>query len=105
MSVARELRLAGKTVDVFSEPGKKVGKAFNYADRVGAVKVAFVAPGEWDQGLVRIKDLRNFSQDDPDEKKQRDVPLEDLANVDSYFGLVAPAVALAPAPTAKPAAA
>lgn len=93
MSVARRLRQAGKTVDVFMEPGKKVGKAFNYADRVGAVRVAFVAPDEWAKGLVRIKDLRNFTADDPDDVKQRDVPLEDLANVDRYFGQGAGAAA------------
>ena len=43
MSVARELRLAGKSVDIYTEPAKKVAKAFNYADRVGAIRVAFVA--------------------------------------------------------------
>ena len=38
------------------------GEAFNYADRVGAVKIAFVAPDEWSKGLVRIKELaRNYS--------------------------------------------
>jgi len=87
LSVARRLRLAGKRVDVFPDPAKKVARAFNYADRVGAVRVAFVAPGEWDQGLVRIKDMRNFGQDAPDSVKQKDVPLDDLANVDRYFGI------------------
>merc|ERR1740139_1830496 len=87
LSVARRLRLAGARVDVFPEPAKKVGKAFNYADRAGAVRMAFVAPGEWEQGLVRIKDLRNFGQDAPVEQNQKDVPLDDLANVDSYFGV------------------
>jgi histidyl-tRNA synthetase len=84
--VARRLRLAGKSVDVFTEASKKVAKAFNYADRVGAVRIAFVAPDEWAKGMVRIKDLRNFKADDPDDLKQRDVPLDDLVNVDSYFG-------------------
>jgi histidyl-tRNA synthetase len=86
MSVARQLRLAGKSVDIFTEPGKKVAKAFNYSDRVGAVRVAFVAPGEWNKGLVRIKDLRSFDKDTPDADKQKDVPFEDLANADAYFG-------------------
>mmetsp|Transcript_15565 Transcript_15565/g.35388 ORF Transcript_15565/g.35388 Transcript_15565/m.35388 type:complete len:577 (-) Transcript_15565:95-1825(-) len=114
MSVARQLRLAGRTVDVHEEPGKKVAKAFNYADKVGAVRVAFVAPDEWSKGLVRIKDLRNFPQDAPDSDKQKDVPFDDLANVDSYFGLAASPAAVpssrAPAPavatgTSKPGAA
>ena len=33
-------------------------KAFNYADRAGAERIAFVAPDEWSKGLVRIKDLK-----------------------------------------------
>lgn len=94
--VARRLRLAGKSVDIYTDSAKKVGKAFNYADRVGAVKIAFVAPDEWSKGLVRVKDLRNFGPDDPDDAKQRDVPLDDLANVDAYFGQ---AGATAPQPT------
>lgn len=84
-NVARRLRKAGKTVDVYTDVAKKVGKAFNYADRAGAVKIAFVAPDEWAKGLVRIKDLRNFKADDPDDMKQKDIPLEDLRNVDAYF--------------------
>merc|ERR1719384_1082907 len=87
LSVARKLRLAGHQVDMYSETAKKVGKAFNYADRVGAVRVAFVAPSEWEQGLVRIKDLRNFGPDATDAQKQKDVPVEDLANIDQHFGV------------------
>jgi len=86
MNIASRLRQAGKTVDVHSEPGKKVAKAFNYADRVGATKVALVAPDELAKGLVRIKDLRNYTADDPDDVKQKDVPIDDLMNVDKYFG-------------------
>jgi len=85
LSVARRLRLAGKSVDVLSDPAKQVKKAFNYADRVGAVRVAFVAPGEWEKGMVRIKDLRNFGQDAPE--KEKDVALDDLMNVDNHFGI------------------
>jgi len=105
-NVARRLRQAGKTVDVYTEIAKKVGKAFNYADRAGACRVAFVAPDEWSKGLVRIKDLRNFKADDPDDLKQKDVPIDDLANADSYFGMgakTAPATAQAPAPAFAPA--
>jgi len=113
LNVARRLRLAGKSVDVYPDPAKQVKKAFNYADRAGAVRVAFVAPGEWEQGLVRIKDLRNFGQDAPDSDKQKDVALDDLANVDTHFGVTidgkplgqGAANAAAPAPAAAPAAA
>lgn len=104
MHVARQLRLAGKSVDLFPEPAKKVAKAFNYADRVGAVRIAFVAPGEWERGTVTIKDLRSFGKDVPDDQKQREVPLNDLANVDAYFGGAGAAPA-ASAPKAVPAAA
>jgi len=93
LSVARKLRLAGKTVDVFPDPAKQVKKAFNYADRCGATRIAFVAPFEWEQGVVRIKDLRNFGQDAPDSDKQKDIPLNDLANVDQYFGGIATSAA------------
>eukprot|EP00928_Gymnodinium_smaydae_P014653 TRINITY_DN15396_c0_g1_i2.p1 TRINITY_DN15396_c0_g1~~TRINITY_DN15396_c0_g1_i2.p1 ORF type:complete len:609 (+),score=205.04 TRINITY_DN15396_c0_g1_i2:92-1828(+) len=102
LSVARRLRLAGKTVDVFPDPAKKVAKAFNYADRCGAARVALVAPSEWEKNMVRIKDLR-LGKDVPDEEKQKDVPLEDLANVDAYFGAGAPAAAAAPVAAAAPA--
>ncbi|CAE7898444.1 hisS [Symbiodinium microadriaticum] len=86
LQVARLLRKAGKSVDVYAEAPKKVAKAFNYADRAGAERIAFVAPDEWSKGLVRIKDLRNFKATDPDDLKQKDVPIDDLGKVDSYFG-------------------
>ncbi|CAJ1415856.1 unnamed protein product [Effrenium voratum] len=97
LRVARILRGAGRSVDVYSEETKKLHKGFKYADRVNAVRVALVAPGEWDQGLVTIKDLRNFKEDDPKEKKQKDVPLADLPNFESYFGLAPPKAAHASA--------
>merc|ERR1719162_1144615 len=87
MGVARRLRQAGKTVDMYPEVAKKVAKAFNHADKVGAMRIAFVAPDEYNKGLVRVKDLRNFGKDISDEEKSRDVPLDDLANVDRYFGM------------------
>mmetsp|Transcript_32768 Transcript_32768/g.74931 ORF Transcript_32768/g.74931 Transcript_32768/m.74931 type:complete len:485 (+) Transcript_32768:51-1505(+) len=97
LQVARKLREAGKRVDVYPDQAKKVAKAFNFADRVGAQKIAFVAPDEWSKGLVRIKDLRSFSADTPDEEKQKDVPFDDLFNVDTYFGGKAPPVPSKPA--------
>mmetsp|Transcript_25965 Transcript_25965/g.67600 ORF Transcript_25965/g.67600 Transcript_25965/m.67600 type:complete len:491 (-) Transcript_25965:116-1588(-) len=94
MRVARLLRQAGKSIDVLPEVAKKVKKAFKYADRVGAERIAFVAPDEWDNGLVRIKDLRS---DIAEDLKQQDVPIGDLANIDRYFskGQVAKAEAAA----------
>jgi len=105
LSVARQLRLAGKPVNVYPEGTKKVKQVFSYADRVGAIRIAFVAPDEWSKGLVRIKDLRNFDKDTPDDVKQKDVPFNDLANVDSYFGgtKTSESTSSAPAPAASPA--
>lgn len=84
MSVAARLRKAGKTVDLFTDAARKVKKAFKYADRVGGRRIAFVAPDEWENGMVRIKDLR-ADFDAPDDVKQRDVPLDDLSQIDKYF--------------------
>ncbi|CAJ1358241.1 unnamed protein product [Effrenium voratum] len=84
MNVARRLRQAGKSVDVYPDAARKVKKAFRYADKVGAAKIAFVAPDEWERGEVRIKDLR-CAADTPAEKKQCDIPLDKLADMDSFF--------------------
>ena len=51
---------------------------------MGAAKIAFVAPDEWEQGSVRVKDLR-CAPETPEEKKQQDVPLEKLADLESFF--------------------
>ncbi|CAD7972512.1 unnamed protein product [Amoebophrya sp. A25] len=77
MSVARELRKAGKTVLFYQQVAKKIGNAFSYADRVGAQYVALVAPGEWEKGEVRIKDLHEEDKD----KKEKDVKFDDLKNL------------------------
>merc|ERR1712159_941389 len=58
MTVANKIRAGGKSVDMYQGDAKKAGKAFNYADRVGADRIAFVAPDEWNKGFCRIKDLR-----------------------------------------------
>ena len=57
VSVAATLRSAGFAVDVLLEPARKVAKAFSYADRVQGQRVMFVAPDEWANGKVRMKDL------------------------------------------------
>lgn len=74
MAVARRLRQAGHTVDLYP-PARTPKKAFRYADKVGARRMAFVAPNEWEKGLVRVKDLR---ADRSSDEKERDVPLEEL---------------------------
>ncbi|KAF4708337.1 hypothetical protein FOZ63_007097, partial [Perkinsus olseni] len=82
LEVAAGLRSGGATVDMMLEAGKRVDKQFRYADRVGADKIAFVAPSEWEAGKVRIKDLRTG---DSEARVQIDIPVSDLANAKSYF--------------------
>jgi len=81
MSVAARLRAAGAVVDMQCEPKKKVGLTFDYANRVGARFVALVAPTEWDQGMVRVKDLRAEDKT----TNQLDVQLDALAGWRDLF--------------------
>jgi histidyl-tRNA synthetase len=81
MSVAARLRAAGAVVDMQMEPKKKVGQTFDYANRIGARCLAFVGPGEWVKGEVRVKDLRMEDKD----ANQKDVPLDSLANWRAIF--------------------
>lgn len=77
MLVASKLREAGKSVTLYQQVVKKMGKAFSYADRIGARKVALVAPDEWTRGEVTIKDLRETDE----AKKQICVPLAELSTL------------------------
>ena len=57
-------RSVGVAVDLCLAAKKKVGQAFDYANRIGADFMAFVAPDEWERGSVCIKSLRAvFSRD------------------------------------------
>ena len=82
VGVARRLRASGSGVDVYLDEGKKIGNVFKFADKVGARMMAFVAPGELEKGLVRIKDLRSGGEGGRIEK---DVPIEDLSNWRNHF--------------------
>ena len=55
--IANMLRNKNKTVDVYSKPGKR-SNAFSYADRKNAQYVIFVAPTEWKNKQIVVKDLR-----------------------------------------------
>jgi len=68
------------TCDVMLEPKKKVAQTFDYANRIGARYIVFVAPSEWENGCVRIKDLRADAYAAEESDKQVDVKLEDLCN-------------------------
>jgi len=64
IKTASILRAAGVAVDLCLEAKQKVGKAFDYANRVGAEFMVFVAPDEWERGCVCFKSLRAvFSQE------------------------------------------
>lgn len=58
MRVAAAIREGGCSADVLLEPKKKIASAFEYADKVGADNIVFVAPDEWAKGVVAVKDLR-----------------------------------------------
>ena len=74
------IRAGGSDVDMLLEPKKKVASTFDYANRIGARYIVFVAPQEWENDMVRIKDLR-ADYTDKDEEKQLDVKLSDLGRV------------------------
>ncbi len=68
--VAAKLRAAGRSVDLVLEK-KKMKWAYSHADARGAARLVLVAPSEWEQGLVRVKDLATG--------EQADVAFEELA--------------------------
>jgi len=57
LRVTTVLRQAGYAVDVLLA-NKRADKAFSYAYRVRGRRMVFVAPDEWSNGCVRMKDLR-----------------------------------------------
>lgn len=73
VQVSQKLRAKGRTVDLYIKGGK-FKKALNYADRKGISRVIFIAPDEWANGEVTIKNLRETDKD----KKQELVKFEDL---------------------------
>ncbi|CAH0364078.1 unnamed protein product [Pelagomonas calceolata] len=83
LKVAASLRKAGLSVDA-ALTACKARKAFDLANRQGARLVAFVAPGEWARGLVRVKDME-VKDPSTNEGLQVDVPFADLASVVSHL--------------------
>ena len=84
VGLAASLRGAGFAVDVLLAPKKHVDKAFSYADRVDGRRVVFVAPDEWAQKKVRVKDLR-APEDDPN--KQVDLPVDGFVEALAAMGV------------------
>jgi histidyl-tRNA synthetase len=58
MTVANILRSKGRSTDVILNKKKNLGWAYSYADRLGAKRVVLVAPTEWENKTVKIKELR-----------------------------------------------
>lgn len=73
--IVKKLRDKGRRVEIQMIPKKKIAWCYNYADRIGADRLIFVAPDEWKEGKVRIKNLR---QDKDAEDKEFNVPVEEL---------------------------
>ena len=55
--VVMKLRSKGRSADIILDK-KNAGKAFAYADAVGAVRAVLVAPDEWSRKEVQVKMLR-----------------------------------------------
>ena len=73
--VAQLLRSAGWSVHVLLTV-KKPSKVFDFANKIGARRVAYVAPNEWAANKVRVKDLRDAKGD---AARGEDVLLEHLS--------------------------
>jgi len=56
--VANKLRAQNRRVDLQLIPKKNITWCYTYASRVGASRAVLVAPSEWSQGQVRIKNLQ-----------------------------------------------
>jgi histidyl-tRNA synthetase len=72
MGIAARLRASGRAVDLIMEDDKKAKWAFKHAERSGAKRVLLLGEKEWEQGVVRVKDLAT--------REEIDVKPEDLCN-------------------------
>jgi len=71
--VAQKLRAKGRSVDIQLIADKRIKWSYSYADRIKAERVIFIAPDEWNNQLVRIKDLRKETKE-----KEYTMKYEDL---------------------------
>ncbi|CAL8472101.1 g11643 [Coccomyxa elongata] len=70
--IAQRLRRAGRRVDLVLE-SKKMKWVFKQAERCGAKRLVLVAPDEWEQGLVRVKNQAT--------REETNIPVEQLVDV------------------------
>lgn len=75
-TILSKLRAMGRKADIVLDKKKPV-QAFSYADRIGAQRAILVAPDEWKNGNVKVKDMRNKSGDDRDDRGT-EVPVDSL---------------------------
>jgi histidyl-tRNA synthetase len=59
LCLTKKLRDRGEKVDLCTKTTLK--QIFAYADKIGAEKLVLLAPAEWDQGCVIVKNLRDGS--------------------------------------------
>ena len=57
MCVSQMMRNKGVYTETYTK-NTRVGRAFDYADRKGIDKVVLIAPGEWSQNQIVVKNLR-----------------------------------------------
>ena len=62
MRVASMLREGGISAQLHLNPGQKMGKQFNAADRINASIVVVAGPDEYANNQVTVKDLRDGEQ-------------------------------------------
>jgi len=67
MQVANILRAKGRSTDVILNKKKNLGWAYSYADRLGAKRVVLVAPSEWENKTVKVKNLRKGDVENKEE--------------------------------------
>ncbi|KAJ9453095.1 Histidine--tRNA ligase [Diplonema papillatum] len=78
IEVAQKLRDAGRSVDIVLKSKQSPKQSFSYADRVGAVRAIFVAPSEWANQSVVVKNLRADGKDRADGDRGTVTLLADL---------------------------
>jgi len=76
--VAEKLRAQGRSVDMILGKKKKLQWGYHYAARVGAKRVVLLAPDEWAQGLVCVKNLRDSLGRGIESNNQELVPFGEL---------------------------
>ena len=62
LAVARELRAAGRNVEIALDPAEKLGRQFKHADRRGIPLAIIIGPDEQARGEIVIRDMGSGEQ-------------------------------------------